>query len=84
MVSRSFTGFSQANAEEMSRIRMFTPGGLRMDRLCSLSRFLSRQRARPFPAPVARFEHQACGLVFVYSAAFFVAAVYREAVHHPL
>jgi hypothetical protein len=33
---------------------------------------------------VARFDHQAIGLVIVYSAAVFVAAVYREAVKHPL
>jgi hypothetical protein len=41
--------------------------------------------ARDLSLPrVARFEHQARGLVFVYSAAVFVAAVYGEAGHHPL
>jgi hypothetical protein len=33
---------------------------------------------------VARFDHQAIGLVIVYSAAVFVAAVDGEAVDHPL
>jgi hypothetical protein len=32
---------------------------------------------------VARFEHQAKGLVFVYSAAVFVAAADGEAVNQP-
>src|SRR5689334_22491776 len=63
----------------LCRIRIFTPGGSPTNRLRLLSRFLSRQRARPLPAPGrALFLWAACGPGD--SAAVFVAAVYGEAV----
>jgi hypothetical protein len=64
---------------------MFTPEGVVGDRLSLTFEIpLSSARAAPSLPRVARFDHQAIGLVIVYSAAVFVAAAYREAVKHPL
>ena len=53
---RGFTGFSQAKSgfcspDRYSGLRMFTPPGGPRGEASPLTRFLSRQRARPLPAP---------------------------------
>jgi len=69
----------------ISSLRIFTPDGERIERLLLTFEGSSLvSRARPSLPRVARLEHQACGLVFVYPAAVFVAAVYGEAVPHTL